>query len=108
MSDDALKSEAFQRAVLTSESYRSTGLLILLGALTIFVVVRGLATSDFRIVVLQFAFLALIIGQEVIMLRAIKRALRGEAEVASKTWLLNVFLESQIPTVALFLLLGGP
>ena len=108
MSDDALKSEAFQRAVLTSESYRSTGLLFLLGALAIFAIVRAFATSDIRIVVLQFVFLALVIAQEVIMLRTIKRALRGETEVATKKWVLNVFLESQIPTVALFLLLGGP
>jgi len=108
MSDDALKSEAFQRAVLTSESYRSTGLLFLLGALAIFAIVRGFATSDIRIVVLQFVFLALVIAQEVIMLRTIKRALRGETEVASKKWVLNILLESQIPTVALFLLVGGP
>ena len=40
------------------------------------------------------------------MLRAIKKALRDENEIAQEKWALNVFVESQIPTVALFLLLA--
>jgi serine phosphatase RsbU (regulator of sigma subunit) len=40
------------------------------------------------------------------MLRAIRKALRDENEVAQEKWALNVFVESQIPTVALFLLLA--
>ena len=67
MSEDAVKSEAFQRAALTSESYRTTGLLCLLGALAIFVVVRGLASRDLLLVTLQFVFIALVIGHELIM-----------------------------------------
>ena len=108
MSEATLKSEAFQRAALTSESYRSTGLLCFLGVLTIFVIARGLATGDLPVVVLQLLFLAFVIAHEVIMLRAIKRALRDGSEIAPDKWVLNVFLESQIPTVALLLLLGGP
>jgi serine phosphatase RsbU (regulator of sigma subunit) len=108
MSEVALKSEAFQRATLTSESYRTTGLLCLLGALAVFVIVRGLAAGDFLVVILQFIFLLVVIGHEVTMLRAIKRALRDGSEIASDKWVLNVFLESQIPTVALLFLLSGP
>ena len=108
MSEDAVKSEAFQRAALTSESYRTTGLLCLLGALAIFVVVRGLASRDLLLVALQFVFIALVIGHELIMLRAIRRALRDGSVIATDKWVLNVFLESQIPTVALLLLLSGP
>ena len=108
MSEAALKSQAFQRAALTSESYRTTGLLCLLGTLAIFVVVRGIATGDFLLVVLQFVFLVFVIGHEVIMLRAIRRALRDGTEIASDKLVLNVLLESQIPTVALLFLLGGP
>ncbi len=40
------------------------------------------------------------------MLREIKTALRYESEVAHETWVLNVLVESLIPTVALFLLLA--
>jgi serine phosphatase RsbU (regulator of sigma subunit) len=108
MSQDALKSEAFQRAVLTSEAYRSTGLIFLLGALAILAIARGLATGNSPIVVVEFVFLALIIAREVVTLRKMKGALRGEREIAPNKFVLNVFLESQIPTVALFLLLGGP
>jgi len=108
MSEDAVKSEAFQRAALTSESYRTTGLLCLLGALAIFVVVRGLANKDFLLLALQFAFIAVVVGHELIMLRAIRRALRDGTVIKTDKWVLNVFLESQIPTVALLLLLSGP
>ena len=107
MTGDALESEAFQRAALTSESYRTIGLLCLLGALTIFVIARGVATGDLQLVVLQFVFLALVIAHESTMLRAIKRALRDKRQVSSDKWVLNIFIESQIPTVALLLLLGG-
>ena len=108
MSEDALKSDAFQRAALTSESYRSTGLLCLLGALAIFVIVRGITSGDVPVVVLQFVFLALVITHELFMLRAIRKALDEGAEIHPDKWVLNVFLESQIPTVALLLLLGAP
>ena len=108
MSEDALKSEAFQRAALTSESYRSTGLLCLLGALAIFVIARGIASGDVWVVVLQSIFLALVITHELFMVRAIRRALQNGSEIPPDKWVLNVLLESQIPTVALFLLLGGP
>lgn len=107
MNEEALKSEAFQQAALTSESYRTTGLLCLLGALGIFVIARGIMTGDV-LVILQFVFLAFVIVHEVLMLRAIKKALRGEGEIPPDRWVLNVFLESQIPTVALLLLLNGP
>lgn len=107
MSEDALKSEAFQRAALTSESYRTTGLLCLLITLTIFVVARGVASGDFPLVVVQFVFLALVIAHEFVMLRAVKSALREWRDVPSEKWVLNLLIESQIPTVALFLLLGS-
>ena len=108
MSETALESQAFQRAALRSESYRTTGLLFLLSALALFVIARGVATGAFLLTVLQFVFLALVIAHEVLMLRAIKTALRDGNEIGFDRWVLNVLLESQVPTVALFLLLGGP
>ncbi len=108
MSEDVLKSEAFQHAALTSESYRTTGLLGLLGAVAIFLILRGIATGDLPLVVLQSVFLAFVIAHEVMMLRAIRKALREGSEIAPEKWVFNVLLESQIPTVALFFLLGGP
>ncbi|HZI48047.1 MAG TPA: SpoIIE family protein phosphatase [Pyrinomonadaceae bacterium] len=108
MSEEALQSEAFHRAEITSESYRTTGLLCLLGALTIFVIARGIVIGDYLLLLLQVAFLAVVTTHEVRLLRALKRALRNEGEVPPSQWVHNVVLESQIPTVALLLLLTGP
>ena len=107
MTEAALKSNAFHHATLQSESYRTVGLLCLLGALTIFVLARGVATGEGQLVLLQVVVLALVIAQEALMLRAIRKALREQSAVASERWVLNVFVEAQIPTVALFLLLAG-
>jgi serine phosphatase RsbU (regulator of sigma subunit) len=107
MSEDVLKSHAFQLATLTSESYRTIGLLCLLSALAIFVVARGIVIGDLQLVILQFAFLALVSAHEFVMLRAVRSALRDKREVPSDKWVLNIFIESQIPTVALFLLLSS-
>ncbi len=108
MNEHALQSEAFHRAEITSEAYRTTGLLCLLGALTIFVIARGIAIGDFPLLALQLAFLAVVITHEVRLLRALKRALRNEGEIRPDKWVINVVLESQIPTVALLILLTGP
>jgi len=106
MTEDELKSDAFHQATLKSESYRNVGLLCLMGALMVFVLARGIATGERQLVVFQFIVLGLIIAHEALMLRAIKRALRHENEIAQEKWAFNVFVESQIPTVALFLLLA--
>jgi serine phosphatase RsbU (regulator of sigma subunit) len=107
MSDDPITSKAFRRAALKSESYRGTGMLFVLAALLIFVIVRGLLTGDTRLFLAQFVVLALIITHEVFMLREVKAALDHDGQVAPETWVMNVFLETQIPTVALFLLLAS-
>ena len=107
MSREALTSKAFRHATLKSESYRSVGLLCLLGGLTIFVVVRGVATWAVQLVALQLVVLSLVIAHEALMLRAIRKAIRDHTEVPSEKLALNVFVESQIPTVALVLLLAG-
>ena len=70
MSEDALQSAAFHRAEITSESYRTTGLLCLLIALAIFVIARGIVIRDLSLTALQLAFLAVVIAHEVRMLRA--------------------------------------
>ena len=106
MTEDALNSEAFHHATLKSESYRTIGMLCLLVALMIFALARGVATGQHQLVAFQFIVLGLVIAHEAMMLRAIKSELRNENEVAQEKWALNVFVESQIPTVALFLLLA--
>jgi serine phosphatase RsbU (regulator of sigma subunit) len=107
MAEDPLKSKAFQQATLKSESYRVVGLLCLLGVLMIFVIARGLITRQIGVFVSELLLLAIMLVHEFFMLRAIRAALRGEGEVAPAKWLVNVFIESQLPTATIFLLLAS-
>ena len=107
MTKDVLKSEAFQRAALQSESYRSVGLLILLGALAIYAVARDIAFGAYAILVTQVILIGLVIVHELLMWRAIRKAIRDDREIGAEKWVLNVFVESQIPTLGLFVLLAG-
>jgi len=102
---DALQSKAFERASLKSESYRVIVLLVVLAALTIFVIARGIATSSYFLLFAELAVLALVIAHESVMLHAIRSAIRDDAAVVSELWVFNVLIESQLPTVTLVILL---
>jgi serine phosphatase RsbU (regulator of sigma subunit) len=105
MSDANLESQAFYRATLKSELYRTAGLLGLLGILLAYTVFRALAFGEFRLLLAQTVVLAVAIVHEAIMVRTIRQALKHDRDVLPVAWMLNVFVESQLPTVALFLLL---
>jgi len=106
MGAEAVKSKAFQRAALKSESYRVVGILVLLAVMLLFVIARAILTEQYLIVAIQGGVLLLIAAHEATMLRAIKSSLKGDGEVGPEKWVLNVFIESQIPTIALFVLLA--
>ena len=105
MSADALQSRAFQRASLKSESYRVVALLSLLGAFLIYVILRALATHNYVLLLVQGVVAALAIAHEAVMLRAIKAAIRDDEDLVPELWIFNILIESQLPTVALFVLL---
>jgi len=105
MSAEHIESHAFYRATLNSEWYRIAGLLGVLGALMAYTIVRALAFGEFRLLLAQTIVLAIVIAHEAIMVRAIRQALKHDKDVSPAAWMLNVFVESQLPTVALFLLL---
>jgi serine phosphatase RsbU (regulator of sigma subunit) len=104
MSVGQIESRAFQRAALKSESYRIFVLLCLLGALMVYTILRGLAASEYGLLLAQAMLLALAIGYEAFMLVVVKRALQRGRDVPQKMRILNLFIETQLPTVALFLL----
>jgi len=108
MKNEVNKSRAFQRAAFHSEFYRLVVLLCLLGTMLLFVIVQGVATGHYILLVAQVFVLALVIAHEFVMLRAVRAALGNEMEVATEQSVLNVLIESQIPTVALFLLMAAP
>lgn len=103
--EDLLRSRAFERASLKSESYRIVALLCVLGAILIFIVIRGVAMQRYLLLGGQAVVLALVIVHEVVMLRAVRSALRDDAGVLPELWVFNVLIESQLPTVALLVLL---
>lgn len=105
MSADTLQSRAFERASLKSESQRVWALLCVLALILVFVVLRGWATQSYLLLGTQAIMLVLVIAHETVMLRAIKAALRDDEIVKPELWVFNVFVESQLPTLALFILL---
>jgi serine phosphatase RsbU (regulator of sigma subunit) len=105
MKTEQIKSEAFRKATLTSESYRIIGLLTLLVALVVYTFARGLALEQWRLLAAQALLLLLAIAYEGYVLSAVKLALRENRDVPPATWLLNVLVETQIPTLALVVLI---
>ena len=101
----ALPSRAFERASLKSEKYRVIALLCVLGALTLWVVIRGLVAQNYLLLIGQAIVLVFVISHESVMLHHIKSALRDDETVVPELWVFNVFIESQLPTLALFILL---
>ena len=102
---DALQSRAFQRASLKSESYRVVALLCILGGLLLFTIARGFVTHNYLLLSVQIAVLVLAIAHEAVMLRAIRASLRDDEDLVPELWVFNILIESQLPTVALFVLL---
>jgi serine phosphatase RsbU (regulator of sigma subunit) len=105
---DKIESKAFQRAALDSESFRVLRLLCLLGALVLYAIASGLAAGEFRLLLAQTMVLALAFVYEAFMLAVVKRALREERDVPPVMWMPDIFIETQLPTVALFLLMKSP
>ena len=103
--NDLLGSRAFERASLKSESYRIVALLCVLGALLIFVIARGVVTENYLLFAGQAVVLALVVAHEIVMLRAVRSAIRDDTGVLPELWVFNVLIESQLPTVALLVLL---
>lgn len=102
---ELLQSRAFERASLKSESYRIVALLCVLGAILLFIVIRGVALQRYVLLAGQAVVLVLVIAHEAVMLRAVRSALRDDVGVLPELWVFNVLIESQLPTVALLVLL---
>lgn len=105
MAVDPIQSKAFQQAALHSEELRIKGVLVLLGILFVYGVVRTLGLGSMRLLIANAILVLLAIGYEVFMLRYLRKAQAEKREVASWVWIVNVIVETQIPTVALVVLI---
>ena len=97
---------AFNRATLKSESYRIIGVLCLLVLLLLFVIVRGLTfQNNQQLLIREALVLVAVIAGEVVMLLFVRRALRKAAKIPVAVRVLDVLVETQLPTIALLLLI---
>ncbi len=100
-----IKSRAFQQAALRSESYRIAGLLCLLFGVLMFLLVRDLVAGRLRLLLAETLVLVIAAANEAVMLVIVNRAIKQEREVSSAFWIINLLIESQLPTIALLLLI---
>jgi serine phosphatase RsbU (regulator of sigma subunit) len=107
MSGENTESHALYRATLKSESYRIIGLLAVLVGLVVFTIARGIRIGGFGLLWAQTLVLLVVIAHEVRVFLAVRKALQKDKDVTQAMWAINVFVESQLPTIALFLLLAS-
>ena len=103
--EKSIESQAFRRAALQSEAYRIIGLLCLLALVLLFATARDLAAGRFQLLLAQTLVLILFGAYELVMLATVKRAIQQNRDVSPALWRLNVLIETQLPTVALLLVI---
>lgn len=104
----SIESDAFERAALRSESYRIQALLGLLGVLLVYAAARGLTTGELRLLFGEALLLGLAIAYKVGKLVVVRRALRTGRPAPRATWAVTgILVETQIPTLALFISIEG-
>jgi serine phosphatase RsbU (regulator of sigma subunit) len=103
MSELHEKSAAFRQARLKSERLR---ILIVLGALGAAFIVRTIRTivlhsrEDLHLWLLTFLLIALFVGYESFMLRAVSHAIQTGGDLKNATWISNNIVESCLPALA--------
>jgi len=107
MTEETIESRAFQRAALSSEAHRIIGLLWILGALMIAVIANNIASGQTALLYVQTLALGLTIACEIFTLAAVNRALRTNERVPRIIWLIDVLIDSGLPTLALLLLINS-
>ncbi|MCH7792794.1 MAG: PP2C family protein-serine/threonine phosphatase [Planctomycetes bacterium] len=99
--------DVFETASLRSERHRILGLLVFFGALGLFVLIRTALAGDaaqLHTVPMMLGIIAVAGAYEAWMLWRVSRALRQLGRIAARLWILNVILESSLPTAGLFML----
>ncbi len=100
-----LNSQAFLLAELRSESVRVRTLLAVFAGLLVLVLIRGAISLAHGHRGEAWPFVALLAGMtayEVIWLRFVRRAVQSNMVVSRSRWSANIFVESLLPTIALF------
>ena len=107
MSTVDIQSDAFAQATLRSERVRVVGLIWSLGAAA---VVAGVRVAMFGqpgegpVMALMVGLAAALAGYEALMLRFLTRSIADDRVIPPMLWTANVFIETLLPTLAIFLL----
>jgi len=96
-----INSPAFRRARLKSEEYRSFVLICLLSVLAIYGTFRALAAENYPLLLEQLIIFVIVIGFEAFMFFLVRRTLAKDADLPQAAWVINILIETQIPTIAI-------
>ena len=105
MNTDQLQSDALRRETLNSESYRIIAVLFILGALLLLAAGRLIVSGEIGVHAAELSILLFGICYEALILRAVRRSLRGEDDIPPAFLMANLFVETQIPTIGLFIII---
>jgi serine phosphatase RsbU (regulator of sigma subunit) len=106
MVDSEFKSDSFHLAELRSEKARVAALLGVFGALLLLVLIRGgmsLAEGRHGEAWPFAVLLAVMTTYEAVWWRFVSQATRSSRRISKSTWAASTFVESLLPTTALFL-----
>lgn len=97
------KSVAFQQALLKSERLRILIVLGAVGALFIVQTIREIihhSSGDLHLWLLTFLLIAVFVGYESLMLRAVNRAILIGGDLKNAAWISTIIVESCLPALA--------
>lgn len=111
MKQAEIQSAAFHQAALRSERLRIVGMIAVLAVVAAIAIARSLLVGEegqLRMVVVGCGLAAVLVAYEAIMLVYISGAVRHEFEPKPWIWVLNVLIESLLPTALLIVLTSSP
>jgi len=102
-----LESSAFKMAVQRSERIRIIGLLGITTVLLLVVIIRSILAAgklDQLALIQDSALLVFILLYETFMLLFVGKAIRAERILPTRTWIVNILIETSFPTVGLIVI----
>ncbi len=110
MPESAISSEAFKQAAQRSEKVRILGLLVVLAVMLLVVIARILVaeTGEEVAFYLRAAVVAVgLMAYEAVMYGVVRRSIVSAQELPAWVWGLNLFVETVVPTIGMFMLIGS-
>lgn len=104
------ESPGFREALLKSERLR---IQVVLAVIVAAFAIRSLRTAvllsqaNLHLWAITSLFIAILAGYELVMLRAVRRALKAGTDLPQAVWRTNIVVETSMPALALVFLTGG-